>query len=178
MSPCLIHEPFIVRKTHVVQHNIKLLSQFYQECDTRLCTDTWWITIKNLFNLFILRLWEGWIMLPVIWTVEFTILFLQWIFCAITMSSVNGTQFQIWWSCDTMIRHHNVTTPFAFKIKAEYELNIYFMISYNLKTCFFFLMSGVWWVGQSGHLPRKGEKTEVSLRIIVMCNPPHFSFSF
>ena len=36
-----------------------------------------------------------------------------------------------------MIQHHNVTTPFAFGIKAEYELNIYFMISYNLKTCFF-----------------------------------------
>ena len=103
----------------------------------QLCTDTWWITLKNLFNLFILGLWEGWIMLPVIWTVEFTILFLLWIFCAITMSSDNGTQLQIWWSCDTMIQHHNVTTPFAFGIKAEYELNIYFMISYNLKTCFF-----------------------------------------
>ena len=36
-----------------------------------------------------------------------------------------------------MIRHHNVTTPFALRIKAEYELNIYFVISYNFKTFFY-----------------------------------------
>ena len=135
----------------------------------QLCTDTWWITMKNLFNLLILGLWEGWIMLPVICIVEFTISFLRWrVFFGSSSVKVLSSKL------DGVVALGVESITSQLHSLSEY-LIFFNNFIYNFKTCFF-LMSGVWWIGQSGHLSRERKKTEISLRIIVMCDPSFFIF--